>query len=243
MSQKKELLVTGFVRRCMTIISMDIPEDINPIIVLFYPWSIGFEGNTVNLTETEKEMITSWFIDVFALKDKWCTLSSRLLYDFDVDGPKGSDFHRQCVNANNTFSIVRTEFNGHIFGCFLSKPFPQDDFGWTDIGDNKAFVCVIRSCFADQIPKLFKIKQNEQDIKNAYANNKSFGPIFGTSADLKLLDRWGDVGSNYVNHHNTIFDNGLCGNILCGGDKYSGVNYHRFTVEKMTTFEIHIHQD
>ena len=63
---------------------MDIATDIWLVIMMFYSYYIAFEGNTINLTMSEKEMITSWFIDIFGLKDdkKSAILTSKLLYDY-----------------------------------------------------------------------------------------------------------------------------------------------------------------
>ena len=131
-------------------------------------------------------MITEWFIDVFELQNKSCRLSSKLLYDYDKDGKQGSDFYTRCLKGNNTFSIVRTNHNGHIFGCFLSKSL-VDGAHWLGIEmkDDKAFSCVIRSSFNGKLPELFKIKQDEEFL--AYTCYNDHGPAFGFSFDIALL--------------------------------------------------------
>ena len=54
--------------------------------------------------------------------------------------------------------MIETEFNGHIFGCFTSGPIP--DYGNHYVKDDKAFLCVIRSCFEDKKPVLCRIKED-----------------------------------------------------------------------------------
>ena len=76
---------------------------------MFYPKHIEFEGNTMNLTMEEKEMITSWFIDIFELKHKSSkVLSSELLYIYGENNEKGEDWHAKCDGHINTFQSNRT---------------------------------------------------------------------------------------------------------------------------------------
>ena len=68
MSVKAKLTVSGYIRKLQKKLQIDIPNDIWLIIIMFYPNCIEFEGNTMNLTSKQKEMITSWFIDIFELE-------------------------------------------------------------------------------------------------------------------------------------------------------------------------------
>ena len=106
------------------------------------------------------------------------------------------------------------------------------------MADDKAFVCVIRSCFKDKVPQLFKIKQDNDAIENAYTCWHDVGPRFGTEYDLQISDIANNE-YNYVCHNKTVFDGDIHGNILCGGDSYYKENdEYYFTVINMTTFEI-----
>ena len=234
MASKRELAVCGFIRKLQQKLNIDIPNDIWMIFIMFYPAFIDFDGNTMNLTLQEKELITSWFMHVFKLENKQTILTSTLLYDYNKHGQTGRDFHTKSDGNTNTFTMVQTEFNGHIFGCFLSKELEtpaNSDY----IVDDKAFLCVIRSCFKDKEPQLFEVEQPEM----AYFNASEWGPAFG-SEDLTLLKT-----SNECNceHEFTDFKNGLSGNILCGGEKYDATDRNRiFEIKEMNTFTILIHE-
>ncbi len=241
------LIVFGYIRHIHKQYQFIIPNDIANIICILYPQFIEFEGNTVGLTDKEKEIITTWFNEVLDLENKSCILSSKLLYDYNKDGKDGKDFYKHCLNGKNTFSIVRTGFNGHIFGCFLSKPLQKIDSNsnrpnWTiTIQDDKAFLCVIRSSFKNKSPELFKLNKKRDVLMNddAYHCYNWIGPCFGYSFDLSLRCSFG----NYCNHEPdyTWFQGDIKGNILCGGNKFDGSDAKQnFPVEDMTTFEINI---
>ena len=206
---RSDLIVRGYLRELRMKLSIDIPDDIFIVILMFYPNGIDFIGNTMDLTLAEKDLITSWFIDIFDIKDTKSIISSELLYDYNKDGRTGTDYHNKCDGNINTFSIIETEFNGHIFGCFLSR---QLEEAWNPVymNDKKAFLCIIRPAFKDKDlkPQMFEIIQNKS--YNAYYNTSNWGPAFG-SDDLTLL---GDQGVNDVNHSGGYFDKSLCGNML-----------------------------
>ena len=235
-SLQRELIVCGYVHNVIkTHSSLDVPLDIIKVIIMFYPCYIEFIGNKVELTDKEKEIITLWFIDLFNLQNKSCILCSNLLYDYTKDKAPGRGFYNDCLNAKNTFSIIQTKFNDHVFGCFLSKPFPKRSA--TRVEDDKAFLCLIRSGFKEKIlePKIFKIKPER--ASDAYIQYKNDLPCFGTSYDLQLSCKF----PSYCDHDDTIFDNGINGNILCGGDEYNASNSMKdFEIKNMTTFEINI---
>ena len=233
---KSDLIVSGYIRKLQGKFEIDIPKDIWLIVIMFYPNCIDFEGNTMNLSLREKCMITEWFMDIFEIKDEKSILSSKLLYDCNRDGKSGQDFRDKCIETINTFSIVQTTFNGHIFGCFVSQPFYEQEISHF-INDEKAFLCVIRSCFDDKAPEIFRVK--EATCFSAYYNSKSWGPAFG-SRDLTLF---GDKQTCDVNHEATYFNGPLCGNVLCGGDIFQSENkFFTFYIEKMNTFTIEIEE-
>ena len=141
MATVAELVVSGYIRELQRELCIHIPTDIWIVFIMFYPNYIQFDGNTMNLTLKEKEIITSWFIKIFSLENKSSILTSTLLYDCNKHGKTGKAFHSKCDQNINTFTIVESEFNGHIFGCFLSKKlnkFEEHDLGkW--ISDDKVF--------------------------------------------------------------------------------------------------------
>ena len=234
MATLAELLISGYSRELQRSLRIHVPRDIVVILMMFYPSCIEFEDNTMNLTLKQKEMITLWFMNIFDLNNKSSILSSKLLYDYNKDGKTGRDFHKKCDGNTNTFTIVQTQFNGHIFGCFLSeKLFTPKSWG-EYLADDKAFLCVIKSCFKGKGPELFKIISSD----TAYYNVPSWGPAFG-SEDLHLLDSYNKCDCK---HEWTEFEgDGLKGNVLCGGIKYDERNIlYDFKIQEMNTFTIKI---
>ena len=239
MATTSELTVSGYVRELQEIFNFEIPNDILLMITTFYPTYIQFKGNTMKLTLEEKEIITSWFMNVFNFKNDTTILTSKLLYDMNKHGRSGVDFHKNCNESKNTFSIIETEFNGHIFGCFLSKKLDTLRYKSGDyIYDDKAFLCVIRSKFFKNDPgaALFKIKHNK--YHKAYYNTKKCGPSFGAT-DLTLLSSPGSARSQ-SGEGLTCFDEAICGNRLFGGEQYDRVNggATECKITKMNTFTI-----
>ena len=176
MATKSELTVTGYIRELQKKLEIDIPDDIWLIVVMFYPNYIEFEGNTMNLTRREKEIITSWFIDIFDLnRQKSVTLTSELLYNYNKHGKEGCNFQEKCDGNINTFSIIQTQFNGHIFGCFTSKEIKQKD-ELRYHRDDKAFLCVIRPCFKDKKAEIFKVKKDKMSDAYFHAASVDWGP-------------------------------------------------------------------
>ena len=232
---KRELIVAGFVHILQRKYDITVPTDVISMIIIFYPFTIQFEGNTMNLTEKEKEVITKWFLDIFELNDKSEILSSTFLYNFNSNA---DDFHKQCDDHINTFSIIQTNHK-HIFGIFVSKPFNENDpkqagYIGNHIIDDKIFLCVIRSCFEDRGPEIFRVKPER--INTAYFNTKSWFPHLGQN-ELSIYG----VDGNVCHHGDTSFNGNLHGNILCGGPKYDAkAIWIYFSIEKMNTFSIDI---
>ena len=231
---KADLAVSGYIREMQEKLNLDIPNDIWLVVVLFYPKWLEFAGNIINLTLKEMDMITSWIMDIFELKDKKSILTSKLLYDYNKDEKTGIGFHKKCDGNVNTFTIVETEFDGHIFGCFLSEKVETPEFS-NFIDDDKAFLCVIRSCFKNKEPGMYRIYKNSS--YNAYYNTAKWGPAFGAS-DLTLL---GDKGVNDVYQMGEYFGDKLTGNMLCGGKILKEEEqYLTFEIKEMNTFTIDI---
>ena len=241
MSQRPEIIASGYIRELQRTVKIEIPNDILLIIILFYPKCIEFEGNTLNLTLAEKQMITSWLVDVLDLTAESSTiLTSKLLYNYNKDIQTSDGFHNKCDGNINTFSMIETKWNdkSHVFGCFLSSKVENVTHSsnwhgdWT--ADDKAFACVIRSCFKaeDLGPAIFKIKKDK--IAQAYYGWDEVGIAFGSS-DITVL--W-DI-NNSCNHSSTIFEGDLFGNRLCGGDKYDKTNTeYPFDIQQLNTYTI-----
>ena len=92
----------------------------------------------MNLTLSEKDVITWWIIDTFELRDESSILTAKLLYDYEKDGKSAKDWHAKCDDNINTFTIVETEFNNHILLVFYRKIYYLQA---GLIKDNKAFLC------------------------------------------------------------------------------------------------------
>ena len=225
-----ELLVSGIIRGAETKFIINIPREIRVVIIAFYPNYIEFEENTINLTAKEMEMITSWFIDVFDLSNKKVKIESKLLYDYVRDGTNSKAFHEKCDGNVNTFTIVESTF-GHIFGGFTSKELQKK--AWVKNKDQKAFLCLIRSCFENKSPALYKIRK--QNVIDAYYHG-GWGPTFGR--DLRIMSKRGESSAchEYTYYGN---DGDLIGNTLCGGIQFNPKNEkYGFDIKEMNTFTI-----
>merc|ERR1712228_985063 len=229
--QKRIHLISGYIKS----VDVDLPYELLSVILMFYPYpAINFDGNVFNLTEEEKELITKWFMRTFDLEETDnCRFTSKLLYDYNKDGKDGVHFHQKCDSNINTFSIVETKFNGHLFGCFYSLSLGSK---LSSHADNAAFLCVIRSCFKDKGPKIYRMRDDPLSIKNAYNNHSGCGPTFGRGFDLSIMDVYEKC--NYCNHSAPTFKN-VSGNELCGGVEYDKEDKrHIFEINKMMTFSI-----
>ena len=79
------------------------------------------------------------------------------------------------------------------------------------------------------------MKQQSEDIIDAYCAYSWIGPCFGKSFDLQLICEYG----NYCNHFNTVFQGNIIGNSLCGGNRFEAENkMYQFDIVNMTTFQI-----
>ena len=237
----KQFLISGYIRECQKVYKLDIPYDISIVINQFYPHIMELKGCSMKLTMKEKELITSWFINIYELQNNPSIVSSKLLYDYDKNGKLGTNWNDLCSKAKNTFTIVETGYNGHIFGCFLSES--HEYKGRTHKYNDKVFLCLIRSTFKDKhiSPSIFRIKP--ECTSNAYTFYKDIGPCFGHRFDLTLLNGYLGYGSNgnVVDHSDTDFQGDIYGNTLYGGDKYSTENTeYSFNIINMSTFEINL---
>ena len=169
--QKRILLVAGYLR----VAEIEIPNEISLLIAMFCPYAMEFKGNNMKLTMEEKDIITSWFVKIFELaKAKHYSLESKLLYDYNVDGVSGEDFHSKCDGYCNTFTIVQSQYNGHVFGGFLFHELIKED-SYAYYSDNKVFLFILRSGFKDvevnkslNIPKMYPV--SSEGSKLVYDN-------------------------------------------------------------------------
>lgn len=227
--QKRICLVSGYIKREYT----SLPEELVTLILIFYPYpSITFEGNVFNLKEEEMDLITSWFMRTFDLDDTDdVRFTSKLLYDNQRDG---HEFNKKCAQQSNLFSIIETNYNGHLIGCFYSLPLGSKQGSHED---ESAFLCVIRSVFIPhQSPKIYRLKEDKDSIKNAYNYHPECGPTFGRGFDLSVMDVYEKC--SYSNLGNSCFRK-LTGNELSGGIKYDQTNKrHKFEIKNMMTYTI-----
>ena len=129
----KAFLVAGFLKHLdlQNTMIYEIPDDLLVLIIMYFSEFINLDGNRVKLKVEEKILINTWFIKIYD-NDTNKIFKSKLLYDYDIDGKTPNSYHKACDGHKNLFTIVETNYNGHIFGCFVGK-------------DDKTFLCVIRS--------------------------------------------------------------------------------------------------
>ena len=239
---RHELLLYGYFRETQKSLSIDIPSDVSSIIALFYPKYIDFERCKIKLTDEEKQMITNWLIETLDLSFKSTILSSKFLYGRNTDGAEANAFHLKCDDNPNTFAIIKVKGYDHIIGYFISKPFNQNDEPDTGlignyITDNKIFICVIRSCFKDKKPQIFRVKK---DIRDTYFNASDWLPSFKDYSLHISTDNYCYSKSSLV-IGDSHFEPFVVGNLLAAGDEYcSDEKFYNFEIEDMNIFSIHM---
>lgn len=207
-----ELVVDGYLRQIQKDHNIDIPDDVILMIASFYRKYIEFEGGSIKLTDDEKEMITNWLNDVLLdSSQKHVSLSSTLLFDNIRDGKLAIDYQNKCSDNANMFGIVKIKSYDHIIGFFMSKPL---DFEKMNIEDDKVFICLIRSCFEEIEPTIYKIKK--EYAQEAYECGRYSYPRFG-NCELVLYARGeGGAWPTQQSHFNPK----VTGNRLAGGSEF-----------------------
>jgi hypothetical protein len=112
------------------------------------------------------------------LLKKWLgreNMGLKLLYRASRDGFTGSAFHSKCDNKGETFSFVKNESNGNIFGGYLDKPWESKD---AYINSSKSFL------FSFAAKEKYPVKSGHETY-GAYCNT-SYGPTYGGGHDFYI---------------------------------------------------------
>lgn len=178
-----ELLVQGYIRKFIETSKEDtiIPTDIETLIVAFFG-SLLFGSTILGLHEEMN------FIDLLA-KDKNKNLkncSIQLLYRASENDFSTKSFHELCDGKAPTFTIMETGF-GNVFGGYTEGKWASTDHDW--VSDENAFLFLIRSNDkkrASKCPMIFNCTRTNFAILN---KGTSFGPNFGSGADVCIIDK------------------------------------------------------
>lgn len=239
---KRELLISGYFRdhKIESLVDGIIPKEIPLLICLFYPMFIDFNGNTSDLSMKEKEIVTMWLEEVLLDNSTKTShiLTSSLLYDANKHGYTAKAYHEKCDHEKNKLMVIETEYD-HIFGCFLSVATITNKIPTMKYyADPNSFLCLIRSTFKHQEPKIYKLKNTMGT--EAYFYGDAYGPVFGACEVVLLLHDENTRDAFYLNHMTATFT-GVYGNILCGGKSLMTKNLqYEFKVKNMQIFRINI---
>ena len=94
-------------------------------------------------------------------------------------------FHQFCNNKPGTITIIKSNW-GNVFGGYASKSWTSEN-EW--ISDQDAFLFLIKSkdeLVQKKCPLLLKLKK--QDVEYAIRCASSYGPVFGTGFDIRIMD-------------------------------------------------------
>merc|ERR1712190_222984 len=100
-------------------------------------------------------------------------------------------FHQKCDGKGRTITIVKSEYQDHIFGGYTSKSWHGNN---TYTPDNDAWLYSLRN--TNGTPKNFKIIQN---YGNAMYGNNGYGPTYGGNFDLCIENNCNTNNSSYTN--------------------------------------------
>lgn len=122
----------------------------------------------------------------------------------------------------------------HIIAFFLSQPFGEIN-NYT-IQDTKTCICVIRSCFSNKHPEIFRIAQ-QHSVRALKICSNSSSPTLG-NLELNISDNNGGFTCTtpYTN-----FEPPIIGNTLAGGKEFQQKNkWYTFITEQFNVFKINI---
>lgn len=158
--------------------------------------------------ETEIGKLSQVLAEKLGRKD----IKLSLLYRSSRDENTKEAFHKHCDGKGATLTLVRTDFN-HVFGCFTSIEWKTEPSKY--YADDTAFVCLLRSSFGHETPRVYTI-ENEKYKPKAVYHNLNYGPAFGHGQDIGIDpptennptgNSWIKSGYSYM-----LNGNALCGN-------------------------------
>ena len=153
-------IINGYIRETNKTLKMNIPQDINLVIFLFYKMRI----NSQILTEDEEAMLYAMVVD--HLKSK--TMDFVSIYQGTEDGFGFDNFWKKCDMIEPAFVIIETTKN-KVFGGYTSIGFTKN----TSLGtansdgtytrkDENAFIYSIRND-PKYPPKIFPVLEAHED--------------------------------------------------------------------------------
>ena len=239
-----EIFISGYLRQMQKKYRLSLPDDLSNIIALFYPNLIEFRDNSMNLSIKEKEIITNWIMETFNLSlDQSPILSSKLLYD----GTTRSEYFNKCHKIPNTICIIKVKDYDHIICFFTSKGvngIRSNSKRYID--DDKIFLAVIRSCFKNKGPQIWRIKPEKSAHTFFCRYSEIADTIIGFQNEFsiqtrhKAPDTFTKIRGNIAYYeYQTNFKPRMKGNALSGGPRF-GKKFHDFEgeIENMNVFTI-----
>jgi hypothetical protein len=148
-----------------------------------------------------------------------------LLYRGSRDGFASSNFHGQCDGKSNTVTLIETT-NGHIFGGFTPLAWDSST-GSTADRTRGSFLFTLKNPRGTAERKFSLL-----NASCAICSHSSYGPRFGSNADISVADGCNGNASSYT-HLGAGYENdtGLDGKQVFTGEYY-------FTAKEVEVFSI-----
>lgn len=234
---KRQFLISGWLKLNITTID-NIPNDIVKLITEFYPLLIEFEGSKFNLTDDEKLHLTEYLFKYLSLrqkKGKISNLKASLLYDIDLNGASGTNWHKKVDGHYNTLTLIQEINHKHIFGCFVVDKYQSQTH--KHLKDKSSFIFLLRSTIKDvECPKFIEINGE----KGPYDHN-TCGPCLGNTFDFAVFAYEVEC---YIGESNRPNYPGLKPKEFTGGERDSIRHFrYNFKIEKMQTHRIDVEID
>jgi hypothetical protein len=142
------------------------------------------------------------------------------------DGFKSSDFHSKCDGRANTITLIETT-KGYIFGGFTRIGWDSSNSLKTD-NARESFLFTIRNA-CNISPRRFALS----NPSNAIVCNSSYGPVFGSPADICVSNNNNANANSYSSlGHVYVNDTGIKGEeVFTGESNFTMKEIEVFTIE------------
>jgi hypothetical protein len=157
--------------------------------------------------------------------NEYRTCQWRLLYRGSRDGFASSQFHGKCDNVSNTITLIITT-DGFIFGGFTPLAWDSSSQYKPDTS-GKSFLFSIKNPHNIEAGKI-ALKDSRYGI---YCSS-SYGPVFGSGYDIKVVDDCDKNTSSY-----TRLGVGYANNTGVGDSQFF-TGQQNFTVKEIEIFAI-----
>jgi hypothetical protein len=170
---------------------------------------------SVLLSWNLQNILSGWLDAEGKPKSDW-----KLSWRGSRDGFGASTFHSMCDNKGESVTVIKTP-EGHLFGGYASV-------SWDITNNKRNRYQVGPGSFLFTISNPHKISPTKYSLKdpgqNAMGHFSTYGPMFGSGADIRVDDGCNEKGKNAIGFPTSYKDT-------------TGKGYHTFTGTSFFTVE------